>query len=127
MRTSLPWTLALLAACGATSGAPCPTPNATDCAGAKTLLVCEGTTWAAYPCPSCAGGRCDWTGAVSGDACPRVAETYGACPLDGRAVSCFWSTSADAGVFVELACPACRAGSSLEALGRCAGGRCSCQ
>ncbi len=117
----------LAAACGPSEGTPCATPDAVECAGAKTLLVCEGATWRGYPCPSCAGGRCDWKGAVSGDACPRVAETYGSCPFDGRLVGCFWSASADAGVFIESTCTACVAGRSLEELGRCTAGRCTCQ
>jgi hypothetical protein len=127
MRMLVMLTTVLLVACGSNAGAPCSTPNATECAGGKTLLVCEGGAWAAYPCPSCAGTTCDWKGALAGDACPRVAETYGTCPFDGRAVSCFWSSSADAGVFVETACSACVAGKSLVELNRCGGGRCTCQ
>lgn len=37
--------------------------------GCKTLLVCEGPKWKGYPCPSCTGSKCDWKGAVNGDAC----------------------------------------------------------
>ena len=115
------------AACGSSEGASCPTPNATECASAKSLLVCEGTKWAAYPCPACAAGKCDWKGAKNGDACPKVAETYGTCNFDGRIVGRFFSTLADAGVFVETACAACVAGKSIEELGKCTAGRCSCQ
>lgn len=130
MRKVLGWmaaVAAVAAGCGSSEGAPCATPDAVQCSGATTLLVCEGTAWKAYPCPSCSGDRCDWKGAKTGQACPRVAETYGTCPFDGRVVGCFWSSSADAGVFVESACPACKAGQSLEALGRCSTGRCTCQ
>jgi len=116
-----------LAACGSTEGSPCSTPDAVQCAGAKTMLVCEGSKWTAYPCPSCAGTTCDWKGAVTGDACPKVADTQGTCPFDGRAVSCYWSSSANAGVFIESACAACVAGKSLAELGKCSAGRCTCQ
>jgi hypothetical protein len=114
-------------ACGSSEGSACPTPNAQECASAKSLLVCEGASWRAYPCPSCNGGKCDWKGAASGDSCPKVAETYGTCTLDGRIVGCFFSTTADAGVFVESACQVCTAGKSIEELGKCNAGRCSCQ
>jgi hypothetical protein len=127
MRLSLLFSVLLAASCGSTEGSPCSTPNAVECAGAKTLLVCEGTKWTGYPCPSCSGGKCDWKGAATGDACPKVAETYGTCAFDGRVVGCFWSTTADAGVFVESACAACVAGKSMEELGRCGSGRCTCQ
>lgn len=120
-------TLLFTAACGSTEGSPCTTANAQECSGGKTLLVCEGGKWAGYPCPSCAGNKCDWKGAMSGDACPKVAETYGTCNLDGRLIGCFFSTSADAGVFVESACAACMSGKSIEELGKCSSGRCSCQ
>ena len=121
--------MALVAAtaCGSSAGSSCPTPNAVECSGAKTVRVCEGTSWASYPCPSCAGNKCDWKGAANGDGCPKVAETYGTCNLDGRLVGCFWSVTADAGVFIESACSACMAGKSLEELGKCTAGRCSCQ
>jgi hypothetical protein len=56
-----------------------------------------------------------------------VAETYGTCTLDGRLVGCYWSASANAGVFIESACSACVAGKSIEELGKCSSGRCSCQ
>ena len=112
---------------GSTAGSPCSTPNAVECSGAKTMLACEGTKWASYPCPSCANNKCDWKGAANGDGCPKVAETYGTCNLDGRIVGCFWSTSADAGVFIESACAACVAGKSIEELGKCSAGRCACQ
>lgn len=127
MRMVLVLVAVMAAACGSSEGAACSTPDAVECSGAKSLLVCEGTRWAAYPCPHCAGGKCDWKGALNGDACPKVAETYGTCPLDGRLVGCYWSASADAGVFVESACSACVAGKSIEELGKCSAGRCSCQ
>jgi hypothetical protein len=56
-----------------------------------------------------------------------VADSYGTCSLDGRLVGCFWSASANAGVFIESACSACVAGKSLEELGKCTSGRCVCQ
>lgn len=127
MRVLLVMMAVVVSGCGSSEGSPCSTPDATECSGGKTLLVCEGAKWAAYPCPSCAGTTCEWKGALSGDACPKVAETYGSCPLDGRQVSCFWSASADAGVFIESACSACVAGKSLQELGKCSAGRCSCQ
>lgn len=115
--------------CGssASEGSPCTTPNAIECSGAKSMLVCEGTKWAAYACPSCSSNKCDWKGVTTGSGCPQIADTYGSCNYDGRLVGCFWSTAADAGVFVESACPACMAGKSIEELGKCSGGRCSCQ
>lgn len=127
MRMVLMLVAVVVSACGSSEGSPCSTPNAAECSGGKTLLVCEGSKWAGYPCPSCSGGKCDWKGAVSGDACPKVAETYGTCTFDGRLVGCFWSTTADAGVFVESACSACVAGKSIDELGKCSAGRCSCQ
>lgn len=127
MRMVLVVTTVWAAACGSSEGASCPTQNAVECSSAKSLLVCEGAKWAAYPCPSCAGGKCDWKGAKNGDACPKVAETYGTCNFDGRIVGCFFSTLADAGVFVETACAACVAGKSIEELGKCSAGRCACQ
>ncbi len=110
-----------------TEGGGCSMPNSVECAGTKKLLVCEGTRWVGYACPNCTNGKCDWKGVLNGDACPKVAETFGTCPLDGRLVGCFFSVSADAGVFVESACPACVAGKSIEELGKCSSGRCTCQ
>jgi len=131
MRMLLMLVAVMGAACGSSStsteGSACSAPNAVECSSAKKLLVCEGAKWAGYPCPSCTGSTCDWKGAVNGDACPKISETYGTCPLDGRLVGCFWSVSADAGVFIESACPACIAGKSIEELGKCTSGRCSCQ
>lgn len=128
MRIALVLTASLFfAACGSSEGSACPTPNAQECSGAKSLLVCEGATWRAYACPSCSGNKCDWKGAANGDGCPKVAETYGTCTLDGRIVGCYYSATADAGVFVESACSACVAGKSIEELGKCSNGRCSCQ
>lgn len=128
MRATLLFALTtFLAGCGPSEGAPCSAPDSTQCAGAKTLMVCEGTSWKSYPCPSCAGNTCEWKNASIGDACPRVADTQGWCSFDARAVSCFWSMSADAGVFVEQSCAACVGGKSLSELGRCGGGRCTCQ
>ena len=131
MRMILMLAAVLLTACGygfdPMPGGSCSPPKALKCVGAKQLLVCEGTTWAGYACPSCSNDKCDWKGALNGDGCPRVAETFGTCPLDGRLVGCFFSVSADAGVFIESACPACVAGKSIEELGKCSGGRCSCQ
>jgi hypothetical protein len=60
-------------------------------------------------------------------ACPKVADTYGTCTLDGRVVGCSWSASANAGVFIESACATCVAGKSIEKLGKCTSGRCICQ
>jgi uncharacterized protein YceK len=118
-----------LGGCGSTSteGSACQTADATQCAGARTLLVCESSKWTAYPCPSCSGTKCDWKGAANGDACPKGADSYGTCSLDGRLVGCFWSSSANAGVFIESACLACVSGKSLEELGKCTSGRCVCQ
>ncbi len=127
MRIVLVVLAVMVFACGSSEGAACPTPNAVECSGAKTLLVCEGAAWKGYPCPNCTDGKCDWKGAANGDLCPRVAESYGTCPLDGRLLGCFYSASADAGVFVESACQACVAGKSIEELGKCSAGRCSCQ
>lgn len=120
-------TAVMAAACGSNEGAPCSTPEAVACSGGKTLLVCEGAKWKGYPCPSCSGSTCDWKGAANGDACPKVAATYGTCPFDHRQVSCFWSSTADAGVFIESACSACVAGKSLVELGRCGASGCTCQ
>lgn len=117
----------LAAACGASAGAPCSTPNAVTCSGATTVLSCEGGQWVAFPCPSCSGQTCDWKGAQTGNPCPRFAATYGTCNYDGRLIGCYWSDVTDAGTFVETACPACVAGKSIDELGRCSGGRCSCQ
>ena len=119
MRVILVLVAVMAAACGSGEGAACPTSDAVECSSATRLLVCEGA--------NCSGGKCDWKGAKTGDACPKVAETYGTCNYDGRLVGCFWSASADAGVFVESACAACVAGKSIEELGRCTTGRCSCQ
>jgi len=118
-----------LAACGSgpAEGGSCTTPDALQCASPTRVLVCEGGRWNGYACPSCAGGKCDWKGAANGDSCPKVADTYGTCILDGRVVACYWSAIVDAGLFVESACPACMAGKSIEELGRCTTGRCSCQ
>ena len=127
MRVILVLVAVMAAACGSGEGAACPTADAVECSSATRLLVCEGAKWQGYPCPNCSGGKCDWKGAKTGDACPKVAETYGTCNYDGRLVGCFWSASADAGVFVESACAACLAGKSIEELGRCTTGRCSCQ
>ncbi|MFZ5444718.1 MAG: hypothetical protein ACOZQL_32290 [Myxococcota bacterium] len=102
-------------ACGGPSdGAACSKPSESTCAGA-TLFVCEGATWRGYPCPgTCTGSTCSWTNAMSGDACPQSAAGKGWCPLDGRQLSCFFSTSADAGVFVESACARCVKGGSND-------------
>lgn len=127
MRIVLIVVAVMAVACGSSEGSPCSTPNAVECSGAKTLLVCEGAKWAGYACPNCTGGKCDWKGVANGDSCPKVAETYGTCPLEGRLIGCYWSASADAGVFVESACSACVAGKSIEELGKCSSGRCSCQ
>lgn len=124
---SLAALLLLATACSPAEGSPCSTPSATLCAGGATLLSCEAGAWRAYPCPSCAGDACDWKHAATGAACPQASEGDGWCPLDGRVVSCFWSTSANAGVFIEAACSGCVAGKSLKELGRCATGRCACQ
>ena len=129
MRIVLIVVAVLAAGCGGTStvGAACSTPDAIECSGARSMLVCEGGRWTGYPCPSCAANTCDWKGAANGAACPKVAETYGTCTLDGRLVGCYWSASANAGVFIESACSACVAGKSIEELGKCSSGRCSCQ
>lgn len=117
----------MVAGCSPAGGSPCSTPGALQCAGASTLLACEGSTWAAYPCPSCEGTTCNWKSVQTGAGCPEGAQGDGWCPFDGRVVSCFWSSSADAGVFIESACSPCTAGKTLRELGRCATGRCSCQ
>ncbi|MCC6335820.1 MAG: hypothetical protein IT380_17725 [Myxococcales bacterium] len=128
MRTALLLTtLALTSACGPGAGARCSTPSAIECAGSTTVLTCEGGQWVGHPCPGCSGQTCDWKGAQVGAPCPRFAATYGTCNYDGRLIGCYWSDFTDAGTFVESACPACVAGKSLEELGRCSGGRCSCQ
>ena len=81
------------------------------------LLVCENSKWTSYACPTCAGSTCNWKGAANGDACPHAAETQGTCNLDGRVVSCYWSTTADAGVFVERS--AAGAVVAIEGFNRC--------
>lgn len=117
-----------LFACGGTSdGSPCTTPGATQCSGASTLLVCEGATWRGYACPSCEGTTCNWKNAMNGASCPATSAGDGWCPLEGRVLSCYFSSAADAGVFVESACSNCTAGKSLRELGRCSGSTCSCQ
>ncbi|MFT3709501.1 MAG: hypothetical protein QM817_17850 [Archangium sp.] len=119
--------LVTAAGCGAMAGGACSGEGAQQCAGSSVLLVCENSKWNSYACPTCAGSTCNWKGAANGDACPHAAETQGTCNLDGRVVSCYWSSTADAGVFVESACPACMAGKSLEELGKCSPqGRCAC-
>lgn len=128
MRTSLLAAVALLlSACGPAAGAPCSTPNAVTCSGSTTVLSCEGGQWVGFPCPGCSGETCDWKNAVNGNPCPRFADTYGTCNYDGRLIGCYWSDLTDAGTFVEAACPACVAGKSIEELGRCTTGRCTCQ
>lgn len=112
--------------CGAMAGGACTVQGAQECSGSTVLLVCEGTKWVSYACPQCSANACNWKGAANGASCPKSAETYGTCNLDGRIVSCYWSSTADAGVFVEQACPACMAGKSIEELGKCSAGRCAC-
>lgn len=128
MRTTLFLAALVLAtACGPAAGSPCSTPGAVECSGGSTILSCEGGQWVGFPCPSCSGGKCDWKGAQTGAPCPRFADTYGSCNYDGRLIGCYWSDLTDAGTFVESPCPACVAGKSIEELGRCTAGRCSCQ
>jgi len=129
MRTVLMLVAVSSGACGSgtTEGATCTTPDAVECASTTRVLACQGGKWNGFACPSCTGGKCDWKGAANGAACPRVAETYGTCILDGRLVGCYWSTIVDAGLFVETSCPGCVAGKSIEELGRCSSGRCTCQ
>lgn len=119
--------LMLLAACGPSAGSPCSTPGAVTCAGSTTVLSCEGGQWIGFSCPSCSGEKCNWKGAPNGAPCPRFASTYGTCNYDGRLIGCYWSDLTDAGTFIETPCAACVAGKSIEELGRCAGGACSCQ
>ncbi|MFO0600565.1 MAG: hypothetical protein U0228_34980 [Myxococcaceae bacterium] len=115
-----------LVGCGASEGSPCQTPNALQCASATSVLACEGTTWKAYPCPSCTGSTCNWKNAANGASCPFAAAGDGWCNFDNRQMSCYWSSLADAGVFVESACSGCTAGKSLAEVGKCSGGKCSC-
>lgn len=121
----------LLLGCGATAsataGAPCGSANETQCAGPSALLACEKGAWKRYACPSCAGTTCDWKGATNGTECPEASAGDGWCPFDGRVLSCFWSASAGAGVFIESACASCVKDRSLRELGRCSGGTCTCQ
>lgn len=116
----------LLVGCGATAGGACTTEGAQECSGVSVVLVCEGSKWTSYACPACNADKCNWKGAMNGDACPQVAATYGTCNLDGRIIACYWSGTADAGVFVEQACPACMAGKSIEELGKCSATGCTC-
>lgn len=106
-------------ACGPTEGSPCNTAGETMCGGATSLLSCEKSTWTAYECPSCSGTTCNWKNASVGDGCPESQHGRGWCPLDGRQVSCFWSSSAGAGVFVESACGKCEAGKTIDEIGGC--------
>jgi hypothetical protein len=127
MRTLLVMALVLLGvACSPADGSPCSTPNASQCAGGTSLLVCEGANWRAYPCPSCTGTTCDWKNTKVGAACPQGAGGDGWCPYNGRQNVCYWSSLADAGVFVESACGACVAGKTLAEVGACSGGHCAC-
>jgi hypothetical protein len=120
--------LVAFSACGGPAdGSPCSAPGTAQCASASSWLVCEGSSWRAYPCPSCDGTQCNWKNAANGAACPEISTGDGWCPLDGRVLSCYWSSTADAGVFVELACANCTSGKSVRELGRCTGTRCTCQ
>jgi hypothetical protein len=129
MRTalSLVMTMFLLGCGGPVDGSPCNAPGTAQCSGSTSWLVCEGSTWRAYPCPSCAADQCNWKGAANGAACPEISTGDGWCPLDGRVLSCYWSSSADAGVFVEVACASCAKDKSVRELGKCTGSRCTCQ
>lgn len=108
-----------LFACGPTEGSACSTEAETTCGSATSLLSCEGGTWRGYACPSCSGTTCNWKNAKSGDACPASSAGDGWCPFNGRQVSCFFSSSADAGVFVESACGKCVEGKTTDEVGGC--------
>lgn len=107
------------AACGPTEGSACSTEGETSCGGSTSLLSCEQATWRAYECPSCTGATCDWKNAKLGDGCPESQHGRGWCSHDGRQLSCYWSSSAGAGVFVESACAKCVQGRTIDEIGGC--------
>ncbi len=106
-------------ACGPTGGSACTTEAETACGSSTSLLSCEKAAWRAYECPSCAGNVCNWKNAKIGDGCPESQHGRGWCSQNGRQLSCFYSTSAGAGVFVESACSKCVEGKTIDEIGGC--------
>ena len=105
-------------ACGPTVGGPCTKSDSNVCAGSE-LFVCESQKWAGYACPQCSGSACTWANVAAGASCPESEDGQGWCSLDGRGVSCFFSASAGAGVFVEKACGRCVKGKTIAEVGGC--------
>lgn len=104
---------------GPVEGTACETVNETACGSSTQLLSCEKSAWRGYDCPSCAANQCNWKNAKIGDGCPETQHGRGWCSQNGRQISCYWSSSANAGVFVESSCSKCVEGKTIDEIGGC--------